>query len=204
MIGRPPKSTLFPYPTLFRSAEMLGARKFFYPVDSKPTQTPPNSRRFAGRWQPIGPDEFVTRDVSQHWVGKHSPLIRLDGTTPHGIQRACLGLVQGKQYSGRVILASEPGVTIKASLIWGPNPGDRQTIEIGGVRRDYAKFPLKFTAGGATMDGAIEIVGSGKGSFHIGAVSLMPADNINGFRADIINVWKEIGPTIYRWPGGNR
>ena len=62
---------------------------------------------------------------------------------------------------------------------------------------------LKFTAGGATMDGALEIVGTGKGSFHIGAVSLMPAGNIGGFRADIIGVWKEIGPTILRWPGGN-
>jgi alpha-L-arabinofuranosidase len=184
-------------------AEMLGDRKFFYPVDSKPTQTPPNSRRFVGRWRPVGPDDFVTMDAKQVWVGKHSPVIRLDGATPHGIQQAGLGLLQGKQYSGRVLLAGEPGVTIKASLIWGPNPGDRQTIEIPGVRTSYAKFPLKFTAAGATMDGTLEIVGTGKGSFHIGAVSLMPADNINGFRADIINIWKEVGPTVYRWPGGN-
>ncbi len=184
-------------------AEMLGDRKFFYPVDSSPTQTPPNSRRFAGRWRPVGPDEFITMDVKQVWVGKHSPVIRLDGTVPHGIQQPGLGLLQGKQYSGRIILANEPGVTIKASLIWGPNPADRQTIEIAGVHREYAKFPLNFTAGSATMDGALEIVGIGKGSFHVGAVSLMPADNIDGFRADIIKVWKEIGPTVYRWPGGN-
>jgi alpha-N-arabinofuranosidase len=183
-------------------AEMLGDRKFFYPVDSKPTQTPPNSRRFAGRWRPVGPDEFVTMDARQVWVGKQSPVIRLDGTTPHGIQQAGLGLVQGKQYTGRVILAAEPGVTIKASLVWGTGPGDRQTVEIAG-HTGYGKFPLKFTAGGATMDGTLEIVGTGKGTFHVGAVSLMPADNIGGFRADIIGVWKEIGPTIYRWPGGN-
>src|SRR5678810_13441 len=113
-------------------AEMLGDRKFFYPVDSKPTQTPPNSRRFAGRWRPVGPDEFVTMDARQVWVGKQSPVIRLDGTTPHGIQQAGLGLVQGKQYTGRVILAAEPGVTIKASLVWGTGPGDRQTVEIAG------------------------------------------------------------------------
>jgi alpha-L-arabinofuranosidase len=184
-------------------AEMLGDRKFFYSVDSKPTQTPPNSRRFVGRWYPVGPDEFVTMDTKQVWVGKHSPLIRVDGATPHGIKQAGLGLVQNKQYSGRIILAGEPGVAIKASLIWGPNAGDRQTIDITGVRGNYAKFALKFTAGGATRDGTLEIVGTGKGSFRIGAVSLMPADNINGFRADIINAWKEVAPTIYRWPGGN-
>jgi len=142
-------------------------------------------------------------DARQVWVGKQSPVVRLDGTTPHGIQQAGLGLVQGKQYAGRVILAAEPGVAIEASLVWGPNPGDRQTVEIAGVRTGYGKFPLKFTAGGGTMDGTLEIVGTGKGTVHVGAVSLMPADNISGFRADIIAVWKEIGPTIYRWPGGN-
>jgi alpha-N-arabinofuranosidase len=184
-------------------AEMLGDRKFFYPVDSKPTQTPPNSRRFVGRWRPVGPDDDVTMDTKQAWVGRHSPLVQLDGTAPHGIQQAGLGLLPGKQYAGRVILAAEPGVTIKASLIWGPGPTDRQTVEISGVHRDYAKFPLKFTAGGATMDGRLEIVGTGRGSFHVGAASLMPADNIHGFRADIVVAWKDIGPTIYRWPGGN-
>ena len=184
-------------------AEMLGDRKFFYPVDSNPTQTPPNSRRFVGRWRPVGPDEFVTMDIKKVWVGKHSPSIRLDETAPHGIQQAGLGLLQGKQYTGRAVLAAEPGVTIKASLVWGPNPGDRQTVEITGVHREYATFPLKFTAGAATMDGTLEIVANGKGSFHVGAVSLMPADNINGFRADIIKAWKEIGPTVFRWPGGN-
>jgi len=184
-------------------AEMLGDCKFFYPVDSKPTQTPPDSRRTIGRWRPVSGDEAVTMDFRQAWVGAHSPMVRLDGTAPRGIQQGGLGLVQGKQYTGRVVLAADAGVTVKVSLIWGPNPGDRQTLDIAGVNGDYAKFPLIFTSGGATMDGTLVIVGSGRGTFHIGAASLMPADNIQGFRADIINVWKEIGPTVYRWPGGN-
>jgi len=46
-------------------------------------------------------------------------------------------------------------------------------------------------------------VGTGKGTFHIGAVSLMPADNLNGYRADLIAEMKKIGPTMFRWPGGN-
>ena len=31
----------------------------------------------------------------------------------------------------------------------------------------------------------------------------MPADNLNGFRADLIALFREIGPTMFRWPGGN-
>ena len=93
-------------------AEMLGDRKFFYPVDSSPAQTPPNSRRFVGRWRPVGPDEFVTMDHDRAWVGQHSPRVRLETNAPHGIQQAGLGLVQGKRYSGRVILAADAGAAV--------------------------------------------------------------------------------------------
>ena len=43
---------------------------------------------------------------------------------------------------------------------------------------------------------------TGKGSFHVGAVSLMPADNIQGWRADMMALLKDIGPTMIRL-GGN-
>jgi len=37
---------------------------------------------------------------------------------------------------------------------------------------------------------------------HIGAVSLMPADNVQGFRPDLIAELKKVRPTMIRW-GGN-
>ena len=184
-------------------AEMLGDRKFFYPVNSSPTQTPPNSRTFVGRWRPVGPDTDVVMDANDAYVGAHSPQVILDTSAPHGIQQAGLGLKAGKQYTGHVILAADPGAQIRVSLIWGPNPGDRQTIPIQSVGTKYATYPVSFTGGADTQDATLEIAGTGTGSFHIGAVSLMPADNIDGFRADMIGLYKEIGPTLVRWPGGN-
>jgi alpha-N-arabinofuranosidase len=41
------------------------------------------------------------------------------------------------------------------------------------------------------------------GSFHVGAVSLMPADNIEGFRAEVIAALKQLHSGVYRFPGGN-
>jgi len=184
-------------------AEMLGDRKFFYPVNSSQELTPPNSRKFVARWRPIGPDEFVKMDPQHAWVGEHSPLVKLEAATPHGIQQAGLALRKGRKYSGRVILAADQGAQVKVSLVWGPNPGDRQTIPIPPLGREYARFPLSFVAGADSGDGRLEIAGTGKGSFHIGAVSLMPADNLYGFRADIVAGFREIGPAMFRWPGGN-
>jgi alpha-N-arabinofuranosidase len=43
----------------------------------------------------------------------------------------------------------------------------------------------------------------GKGSFHVGAVSLMPTDNLNGWRPDSIAALKSLRSGVYRFPGGN-
>jgi alpha-N-arabinofuranosidase len=187
-------------------AEMLGDRKFFNPVNSGKDREPTPGRRprpRGPRFRPVGPDEFVTMDRQKVFVGEHSPMVKLEAATPHGIQQGGLGLRKGRQYSGRVILAGDPGAQVKVSLVWGPDPADRQTIPIKRLRTDYAKFPLMFTAGADTDDARFEIVGTGKGTFHIGAVSLMPADNVYGYRADMLEEMKKVGPTMFRWPGGN-
>jgi alpha-N-arabinofuranosidase len=184
-------------------SEMLSDRKFFYPVDSSEQLEPVNTRRFVNRWRPVGPDEFVTMDTGKSYVGEHSPLVRLESDVPHGIAQSGLALRKGRSYTGRIVLEGNPGAKIEISLIWGPEPGDRKRIVISYLAAGYAKYPLNFTSGGETDEGRLEITGTGEGSFHVGAVSLMPADNLYGFRADIITLLKELDSGTYRWPGGN-
>jgi len=184
-------------------AEMLSDRKFFYPVDSSEKLNPENTKRNFTRWRPVGADQFVGMDTQNPYVGEQAPLVKLEGATPHGIQQAGLPLRKGRDYTGQVVLAGDAGVKVEVCLVWGPSPSDRQTIPIPALSAKYIKFPLRFTSRGDTEDGRLEIVGAGRGSFHIGIVSLMPADNINGFRADMIRLLKELNSGIYRWPGGN-
>jgi len=184
-------------------AEMLSDRKFFYPVDSSKELKPVNRKRDFNRWRPIGPDEFVVMDRQRAFVGEHAPVVKLESDTPHGIVQAGLTLRKDRSYTGRIILAGDAEAKVEISLIWGSDPGDRQTIPVTSLSSEYTKFPLKFTSASDTNDGRLEIIGTGRGSFCIGAVSLMPADNINGFRADMIKLLKELNSGIYRWPGGN-
>jgi alpha-N-arabinofuranosidase len=187
--------------------EMLDDRKFYYAVSSEAAPSNPTPgpfrRRQPNRWRPIGADAAVMMDGDRPYVGEHTPLIRLAGPEPRGIQQAGLVLRKSKVYSGRVVLAGEPGVAVRVSLAWGPGPGERQTVPITGLQTTYAKFPFQFTAGGDTDNGRIEIAGTGTGSFHIGAVSLMPADNIRGFRRDTTGLLKQLRSGMYRFPGGN-
>jgi alpha-N-arabinofuranosidase len=184
-------------------AEMLSDRKFFYPVDSSAELNPINRKRNFDRWRPVGPDEFVTMDHERAYVGEHAPIVKLEGQIPHGIVQAGLVLRKDRSYTGRIFLSGDPGVKIEISLIWGPDPGDRQTISIDSLLSQYKKYPLNFIAGVDTDNGKLEIIGTGTGSFRIGVVSLMPADNINGFRTDMVDLLRELKPGIYRWSGGN-
>jgi alpha-L-arabinofuranosidase len=187
-------------------AEMLTDRKFANPITSAVAAalTNPFLRRFAGEpFKPVGPAGTVEMDPMRPFVGKHSPRVELDGSEPRGIQQSKLRLGRGKSYEGRIYLAGDPGAKILVRLVWGTGAGESQTIPIPSLAREYRKFPLKFTSPADTEDACLEILGTGSGTFHIGAASLMPADNVQGFHAGMIRLFKEEGFKMFKWPGGN-
>jgi len=183
-------------------SEMLDDRKFYYPVNAEPVQTIPGGRGGVRRWRPVGPAASVWMDHSHPYTGEQTPVVNLDQTA-RGMRQDGLALQENKSYTGRIVIAGDPGAKVNVRLIWGPNPADRQTISVGALTSDFAKVPLKFTSQGDTDDGQIEIVGTGTGSFRVGAVSLMPGDNLHGFRADTIALLKQMNSGFYRFPGGN-
>ena len=173
-------------------AEMLEDRKFFYPVGSK--ESP---------WKVIGPQNSVVMVKDNVYVGEHSPQVRLAGQVPKGIVQGLLGIQKGKKYEGRIILAGSDSAKVQVSLVWGDGQNDRQTVTIDKLAREYVEKPLSFTASADSADARLEIVGTGTGFFQVGTVSLMPADNVKGMRADTLKLLKELNSPVYRWPGGN-
>ncbi len=194
---------------MYRSlwTELIDDRKFYNAINSKeepPAPQPARPFRMGLRkWRPVGPDDAVRLDTDSPFVGDHSPRIALDPVTPHGIRQAGLTLVKGKHYTGRIYLRATPGTKVKVSLIWGPGASGRQTIPLAALTGEYRKLPLSFIAGSGTADGAIEITGVGTGNFHIGTLSLMPSDNVQGFRPDTIALIRDLHPGMWRLPGGN-
>jgi alpha-N-arabinofuranosidase len=188
-------------------AEMLDDRKFYFPIKAEAAEAKPQSeggpsRMRIRKWYPIGPDAVVVMDKEKPFVGDQSPRIELDSATPHGIRQSGLALVKGKQYTGRIYLCGTPGSKVKVSLIWGAGENDRQTVSFAALTNEYRKLPLSFTAKADTTNGVIEITGTGKGDFHIGTLSLMPADNIHGFRPDTTALLSKIKMGFWRY-GGN-
>jgi alpha-N-arabinofuranosidase len=196
---------------IYRSlwSEMLDDRKFYFPISSKEPDAParqpggPFRNMQLRKWRPVGPDEVVVMDKSQPFVGDQSPRIELDSATPHGIRQSGLALIKGKKYTGRIYLRGTPGSKVKVSLIWDEGVNDRQTISFAALANEYRKFPLNFTSQADANAASLEITGTGSGNFYIGTVSLMPADNVQGFRPDTIALLRQLHSGMWRLPGGN-
>jgi alpha-N-arabinofuranosidase len=175
-------------------AEMLEDRKFFHAVAEG--ESP---------WTLLGQPRSVAMTTVKAFVGEHSPELELDGASgPSGIGQAGLGVVAGARYEGRVLLAGDSSAgPVQVSLVWGAGPSGRQTVTIPGFDDRYRSFRIAFTAGASSDDARLEITGRGKGRLRIGTVSLMPADNVEGFRPDVLALLRELNAPVYRWPGGN-
>ncbi len=175
-------------------AEMIEDRKFFYPVGAKDSP-----------WKAVGEPRNVRMNPVLPYVGVHAPEVRMKGDgMAGGIVQEGLAVVAGKSYVGRIVLAADPqAVPVEVSLVWGPAADDRQAIELREVKTDYKTFPLAFTAGASSDQVSLRIVSRGREAFRVGAVSLMPADNVEGFRPDVLALLRELDSPVYRWPGGN-
>ncbi|GAB4243955.1 MAG: hypothetical protein Kow00109_19840 [Acidobacteriota bacterium] len=200
-------------------AEMLEDRKFYYPVTGEAPawdwhRPGPASWEGEGHpyeilvrspWMIFGPKDRVTMDREHAFVGEHAPRVRLVGDgTPGGIYQERLGLERGRRYTGRIVLAGDPtAAPVDVSLVWGGGANDKATVTISDLTSEFRTFPLEFVVGARTDNGRLEITSRGSGSFLVGTVSLMPADNILGWRRDVVELLKQLNAPVYRWPGGN-
>jgi alpha-N-arabinofuranosidase len=194
-------------------AEMLEDRKFYFPIT--PNYDPYRATRGVSKdkpyavvgaspWQIIGSADSVIMVNKDSFVGKHTPLI----APGSGIRQLDLGLVENKQYIGCIYLKpQQDSASVTVSLLWADDPKQQDSAQISVSESKYVKYPFKLTAGadtekGKPLRGKLEIKVA-NGACFVGTVSLMPADNVDGMRADTLAVLKELNAPMYRWPGGN-
>jgi alpha-N-arabinofuranosidase len=174
-------------------AELLEDRKFYGPVGEG--ESP---------WKTIGGAGTVTMDKVKPFTGAHTPRIALSGKGPGGLVQENLALVERRDYVGRVVLAGDASAApVVVSIVWGEGPEARQTVTVDPIGREYKTFPFAFKAGATTETARLEIASAGRGAFKVGTASIMPADNVDGFRPEVLALLRELDSPVYRWPGGN-
>ncbi len=190
-------------------AEMLDDRKFYFPVAAE-GKDPPLPNGVEGRpgmanrkWRPIGSEAAVTMDARDAYVGAQSVAVALDGLAPSGLGQAGIGLAKGKAYVGHVVIQGSAGAKVEVALVWGAGADQRQVVQLPALDKAWKSLPFTFTAAADASDASFEITGTGEGGFRVGVVSLMPADHIDGWRADTTSILKTLHSGFWRLPGGN-
>jgi alpha-N-arabinofuranosidase len=169
-------------------------------------------------WKVIGPKGTVTMDKTNPYVGDWSPVIRLPGDgSEAGISQGnetyngsagFLAVEKAKKYVGHIVLAADADVGPVTIRLGNPNHGSglkefSMEKAIDKVGTDWKSYPFEFSGLPDCDQVTLSITAKGKGSFRIGAVSLMPGDNVKGWRADTLEQLKRLDAPLLRWPGGN-
>lgn len=194
-------------------AEMLEDRKFYYPITDNfnpnelaPADTFWNTAPFeylaASPWEVIGKTGIIKMQKENTYVGEFTPEINCTENSISGIRQYNIGLIKRREYNGRIILSGDETVLpINIQLIDGETK--QQIASVNEINKNYTTSEFKFTSNIGSENAIIEITSSGRGKFRIGTISMMPANNIDGWRFDVVNLLKELNSPIYRWPGGN-
>ncbi len=173
-------------------AEMLEDRKFYYRPGANDSP-----------WQIEGDKLAVQMDSQDPFVGAHSPTISLKNNQQARLIQSGLGIRKEMEYTGRIILKAEGINQVMVTLRWGKGETERRRAFIQSLTDSYETYSFTFKSILYHENAELLIEPIGEGKVWIGPVSLMPIDNVDGFRADVMDLLKELNAPVYRWPGGN-
>ncbi|MBI2424451.1 MAG: alpha-N-arabinofuranosidase [Candidatus Hydrogenedentes bacterium] len=200
-------------------AEMLEDRKFFFPVTGDGegwTAFTPGKTSWEGEgipypvleaspWEIVGAAGALVMTMETPLAGEQNLRILLDANEERGIRQGHLGLKKGGGYELRMVARASGEVkAIAVELSWGKGERRRQRITMEPIAEGFTEYLSGTLAvDRATEEGSLSITATGAGTLDIGAVSLMPADHVDGFRADTLALLRQLNAPVYRWPGGN-
>lgn len=175
------------------SAQMLANRKFAAVADNMPKQ-----------WSLIGAGGSFRIDTTMAYAGKQS--LRIEGSgkgVMAGVsqQQEQLAVQKDRNYALRIWVKTENARKLRVSFAGNAaKPFFEKTFSC--KRGDWQLISTVIKAPETRADCIFEISSGETGTFWVGAVSLMPADNFHGMRRDVVEQLKMIKPGILRFPGG--
>lgn len=146
-----------------------------------------------------------TYSTENPWNGTQSAKLTAAKDRPAQLTQSQLAVKKGMTYlfSGYFRGGSTPldlSIRLKALLPGGQWMSLGQTA-LPQLGKDWTKVSAKLTSIGTTDRAVLEIQADGEGSLWADKLSLMPADNIDGWRRDVVEATKELNPPLLRWGG---
>lgn len=161
-------------------AEMIIDRKFYLDFND-----------YASPWR-INDESLVKATTDKTLSGDHAATLTNGGILSQTLE------VEGGEYVGYINAFTNGSANVKVTL---KTKGKTESKEISVNSSTFAKYEFSFeTVADKTAKISFECT---SGEVTMDSLSLMSADNISGMRRDTLDLLKDMGGTIYRWPGGN-
>lgn len=187
------------------SAEMVENRSFEY--GSKYGCNPKS------KWKEVGAATCEVKDgsVDSSCLNVNNPHYMVISGTDAGVANEGyldgMAVNENEKYIFSIYAKGLDGYTgkIHADIMVDGSSAASGVIE--GVTSEWKQYKLELTpdttAASTNTDKSVKLqVTIDDGSCAIDMVSLMPADNIGGFRPELVETIKEMHPSFFRFPGG--
>lgn len=173
-------------------SEMLEDRKFYYkPGDEK------------SPWLVDVETNNITIDSTYSYSRGKVPVFTLNGAS-FKLGQNDLAIVENRGYDGRLTLKnSSLPQEVKIKLYSENKLIDSTVVQVADVKGGYQKIKFHLKSTVSSEQGRLVLEFDNVNELRIAAISLMPDDNVQGFRKDVLELLKRLDAPIYRWPGGN-
>jgi alpha-L-arabinofuranosidase len=123
---------------------------------------------------------------------------------PASLTQSGISARKGMEYNFTGYMRGDSGVKVTVLLKALLPTGEWLTLASAALpppSSQWEKRTIKMTSIGQTDHAVFELRAEGQGRVWVNKLSLMPGDNRNGWRADVVEAIKEIRPGILRWGG---
>lgn len=152
-------------------------------------------------WDKSAGSEF---DYSNPFNGSRSARLTASGGGPASLTQSGLSVAKGMDYHFSGYFRAE-GVTSSVVILKTLLPDGTwmqlASAKLPAISRDWQRYTLDLVSSGATDRAVFELRVEGEGKVWADKLSLMPPDNLKGWRRDVIRAIKEVRPGVVRWGG---
>jgi alpha-N-arabinofuranosidase len=180
-------------------AELLQNRKF-YPSDSLEHVhvAPP----WTGDPEAKDASYSVDRSISLDGMSSQRLILTQQSGTWRGIRQTGFDVLANKEYVGYAWVRTEAS-NQRVSFAFESSTGETAArLEAAIEPGDWHQLRFRLKPTRSLYPAVFRIMFSQPGILWIGAASLMPGDNVDGIRKDVLELAKTMAPPLMRWPGG--
>ena len=144
-------------------------------------------------------------DTTNSFNGKQCAKL-MAAAEPACLTQSGLGVKKGMTFTFSGHFRSEGSVQATVSLKCRLPAGDWMTLasaRLSDLSAQWLKCTVKLPSAGTTDQAVFELRAEGQGNLWADELSLMPDDNLRGWRHDVVDAITEVRPGVIRWGGSS-